>query len=413
MLFSQPVDFLRNAPYRFARCTRGAFFILAALVLVVVLGIVGLAIDTARGYIARNNMQVAADLAVLAAGTTYRTVFDASGGTDPAAALTAAQDSAQRFFLANLRPNLQTGSTPPLTNMQFLQLPGGDLQVTYNGRVGLSFGRTATETTEFAPSVIARVSLTPAGATRRLPVELVFVLDGSYSMNLCSPTTVPLLPSSECQTAGGRVVSGLSTAAALRQSMNAGIETLFENTSTQPLVSAKTIMYSDDVYYSGLFTSNKAALKGQLDSYVLDENTNILSPVQQAAAELARFTGSDAAAPKTIEVMIVMSDGRHNIAPPLENPNPNLSTAPVVAACQSFIAGASANVQREIFTVYFNNEDNYSSGQQALQLLRDCASKSQYAFTAENTGELNSAYQQIMNEVLTISTTLGKPQLTL
>jgi len=72
--------FLDSNPTSRKRAQKGQAIVLIALLMVVLLGLLGLALDSGRGYVDRRELQDAADAAVLAAGDSYQNY------TDPVAA---------------------------------------------------------------------------------------------------------------------------------------------------------------------------------------------------------------------------------------------------------------------------------------------------------------------------------------
>src|SRR6202011_4781816 len=54
------------------RRQKGQAIVLIALLMIVLLGLLGLALDSGRGYVDRRELQAAADAAVLAAGDSYQ-----------------------------------------------------------------------------------------------------------------------------------------------------------------------------------------------------------------------------------------------------------------------------------------------------------------------------------------------------
>ncbi len=88
-----------TAAARFQRDTQGAFILLAALTLSVMLGLVGLGIDSGRAMLERERMQNAADLAALAATYSYYEKINAR--ETPIVAYNAALATARRYYAAN------------------------------------------------------------------------------------------------------------------------------------------------------------------------------------------------------------------------------------------------------------------------------------------------------------------------
>ena len=124
---------------RFRRNTAGSFMMLAALSLTGLLGITGLAIDGGRAMLERDRMQNAADLAALAATSTYKEKINA--GALPPSAYTAALATANRFYAANAGVSLANSrnvtfglvpSTAPGTLPGFGAVVTGDVDTTFS-----------------------------------------------------------------------------------------------------------------------------------------------------------------------------------------------------------------------------------------------------------------------------------------
>jgi hypothetical protein len=416
---------------RFMACRQGAFMILAALVLVVLLGLVGLAVDTARLTLARTNMQAAADVSVLAAGATYRDQLENRAATS-AVALAAARRTAERYFLANLRT---TGIAMPesqlLDTFTFQLLPSAELQVTYNAPVALGFGRFASQQDAVTPAVVARVRLGDKTSAQRLPLELTYLVDSSKSMAACTDVPATGIPAgSTClvgyiRKSNGTLVPktqpGIPASTPLRNSVETSIETIFEGEAFDDRIKAKIITYSNTLLTNPGFVSSKTQLQEQLRGYdpagPRSQDTNILTPVAQAGSELSAYVSPATAATngRVVEVIVLMSDGRHNIQPPLTAIDNALNVQPVINACRDFSSTAPAGTRREVFTVFFRTQKTNATAQQnaeAERLLRECASQADYAFTADDTVELSAAYRRISREIVRI-TTIGRPQLSL
>src|SRR5258708_16255814 len=84
-----------------ARSQEGQAIVLIAIMLAVVVGMAALAIDGARGYALRRDLQAAVDAAALAAGDNLQQT----------GSYTSAEQAATSMFGANIRP--YTGPSPP------------------------------------------------------------------------------------------------------------------------------------------------------------------------------------------------------------------------------------------------------------------------------------------------------------
>jgi Flp pilus assembly protein TadG/uncharacterized protein YegL len=104
----------------------GAVIILFAFCLVVMIGILGLAVDSSISYLSKARLSLAADSAVLAAADSY--TRDTTQGTDPARRADNFSNAADAYFAANypssfLGKHKQTGSltTPDRLDPPYLQ----------------------------------------------------------------------------------------------------------------------------------------------------------------------------------------------------------------------------------------------------------------------------------------------------
>jgi len=208
---------------------------------------------------------------------------------------------------------------------------------------------------------------------------------------------------------------GLPASAALVKSLDESIESLFHGEEYQKKISAKVITYSNLILSNRQFISSKSSLKTHMNTYdtlgLGAKDTNILDSTNQAASDLSTYVSpaAEETGQQVVEVIVLMSDGRHNIQGTMSKIDNTLSIQPVINACSNFVSAAPANVRREVFTIFFRNE---AADADAQKLLQECASKSTYAFQADDQAELDLAYEKITNEVIRITTT-GKPQLTL
>src|SRR5690606_35368882 len=102
-------------PFRSKRRERGAVLILTALTLVVVIGAVGLAVDSGRGYGVKARLNAAVDAAAIAAARAL-----SEGATD-AERIARARNTGERFFTMNYPANfMESTVSSPTINAQRL-----------------------------------------------------------------------------------------------------------------------------------------------------------------------------------------------------------------------------------------------------------------------------------------------------
>ena len=156
------------------RTQRGQILIIVGLSLIVLVGIVGLAIDSGRGYAVKAKLNAAVDAASIAAARAVAV------GSDDATRIANARAAAQRFFSLNFPSDYQ-GANRPTPTIQASR----DAQRRWN----VSVSAIATMPTTFA-RVLGRDELDvyALGAAVRRRLDVVMVLDTSGSLG---PPTSP------------------------------------------------------------------------------------------------------------------------------------------------------------------------------------------------------------------------------
>ena len=162
----------RNTPGKQAK---GQVLIVVALSLVVLIGTVGLAIDSGLGFIVRSKLNSAVDAASIAAARSV------TQGVGEAAQRASAQAAARKFFAANF-PAGYLGATPSFP----------DPTITFDaGKVTVDASATAS-----VPVTLMRVlgfnflNVSAAAQTIRKDLDLAFVMDTSGSMASVGPTVI-------------------------------------------------------------------------------------------------------------------------------------------------------------------------------------------------------------------------------
>lgn len=155
----------------------GAVLVLTAITLIVLIGLVGLAIDGGRGYGVKARLSAAVDAASIAGARAL------SEGATNADRIANAEDAARRYFTLNY-PNDYLGSTPGELQTEALSLENGRWQVTVSG--------TAVMPTTFM-RVLGQNEMDVGGSGRaiRRDLDVMLVMDTSGSLKPpTSPATV-------------------------------------------------------------------------------------------------------------------------------------------------------------------------------------------------------------------------------
>lgn len=147
---------------------KGQIFIMTALSLVVLIGSVGLAIDSGQGYMIKAKLNAAVDSAAVAAARAV------TQGADQAAQRASAQQAAREFFAANY-PAGYLGSTPTFP----------DPTVTFDqGKVTIDAAASAVAPVSFMRVLGFNIlNVNASSQTIRRDLDMAFVVDTSGSMN--------------------------------------------------------------------------------------------------------------------------------------------------------------------------------------------------------------------------------------
>ena len=147
---------------------KGQVFIMAALSLVVLIGSVGLAINSGLGYMIKAKLNAAIDSAGIAAARAV------TQGADQAAQTANAQQAAREFFAANY-PAGYLGSTPTFNDPAI---------VFDQGKVTVDVAATAVVPVSFMRVLnFNLLNVSASGQTIRRDLDMAFVVDTSGSMN--------------------------------------------------------------------------------------------------------------------------------------------------------------------------------------------------------------------------------------
>lgn len=166
---------------RHLKCERGQIIILAAIMLIVLVAIVGLAIDSGRGYGIKAKLNAAVDAGAIAGA---RALAD---GESDATRIAAAQAAARNYYYANYPANY-LGSTLSPPTVGAVHEPSGYWRVTLAGTATMN-------TTLMRVLGFESVPVSAEGQAIRRDLDIILVLDTSGSLGppTSSSTTLPRL----------------------------------------------------------------------------------------------------------------------------------------------------------------------------------------------------------------------------
>lgn len=147
---------------------KGQIAIIVAITLVVLIGMVGLAIDSGRGYGVKAKLSAAVDAAAIAAARGL------TQGDDDTERLANAQAAAQKFFNGNF-PNNYLGATPTSLNTTAVHKDDGYWQVNVSATANMP-------TTFMRVLGQNEVNVQAAGEVIRRDVDIMLIMDTSGSI---------------------------------------------------------------------------------------------------------------------------------------------------------------------------------------------------------------------------------------
>ena len=184
----------------------GQAIVLIALLILVLFGMLGLAIDSGRAYVDRRDQQAAVDAAALAAGDWYENYNDLYGSTFP---------NAKAVYQSNL--HLYAGPTSDVDTVAFVG-PGNNLQqdtdvITYAGGYTLTIVATNTQFNGYqfvftsthnlplafmqlfggSPNITINATATAVVGNQRQTPALLTLSTGNCALNLKGSATLTLL----------------------------------------------------------------------------------------------------------------------------------------------------------------------------------------------------------------------------
>jgi hypothetical protein len=355
----------------------GQSLVLVALSLIVLLGMLGLAIDIGRGYAARRRMQNAADAGALAGAWLM-----AKGGTDSQIASVVHQytqvENGAGSYVANYLPGMQA-------------VGGGSVPANATGvRVVASI----TIPTYFASLLglnqISASSNAAAGGYSPLDIALVFDRSGSMDDDSCSLKPYPdrcgrPINQTNCTACGGTWTNPPQPITAAKNAAKYFVDLNNPNLTHLALAS-----FSDSATLNRQLTSDFNAIKSSIDALTASGSTCTSGGIRQGRLELTSVRKR----PDAIRFIILLSDGIAN-----KYGSSCQYSCPSIDGCsQAYNAAVS-----EASTAAANGIVIYSIGlgmEADMGLMEDVAAVTGgEAFFAPTASDLIAIYQMIFDRI--------------
>lgn len=376
---------------RFSSDERGAFAIITAIALVVIIMVVGLSIDIGRGTRTQSIAQQASDAASAACTLKYWETKDVA----------AAQDAGFRYLAANLDPAYMGGmsGTKKSATVEFNEREKSCL-VTLKGDIPTSFTRVAGfEKVDI--SNVSEASIRP-GPTA---TKVFFVLDRSGSMNVinnqCGPEKFEAV-----RIGAAKAINIIYDSIASDENLRTG--TVFFNTEVGPLAdlqqdrqpSLKVIEASvaqecsADTICDAPEMQQRIYRDSDLEAQPTICFTNTAGGLQKAIERIDANTELEEKAKDLVEIIVLMSDGAPNLGPGKTLINES------IAACNAFKNAPErktkngGKVIRHLITVVYNAPDEASKN-----FMKECASKPEFYFEVMREQELIAAFENIADMI--------------
>lgn len=391
--------------HRFRNDRRGTVLIIFSLLVFVLFGATGLAIDTSR--LNRMTMRVngALDAAALATARELRLSSKSDGELT---------ELASGFFMSNIQQQLSQEGRVDNFSIE-IDRNKSAIAVSVDAYLPTALGRVF-NISEFHATLAAR----SVYAAR--DIELGMMLDVSGSMagskisdlrNAAKDLAEIILDDSHGPTKNKIGIAPFSTAVnagshARAATANASSSCVTERTGAQAFTDADPVSFPLKKRTSSCPTATVLPLTNQLST--LETHIGTLRDGGSTAGHLgiawawylvspnwASFWPSQSAPrtytdPEVMKAIIVMTDGEFNTA--YENAN-GTSVRQAQQLC--------ANIKSSGVTVF---SVGFEAPGAALNLLRQCASKSSYFFDARNGEELRDAFKRIANELTGLRLTM-------
>jgi Flp pilus assembly protein TadG len=382
---------------RLANDRGGNFGIMTAILLPVLCGAAGVAIDVSNMMLSKRELQEATDAAALAAAT----ALSRDSGMTPENAKTLALNYV-KGQMANSVPsatlaNITKGTDATITTTTTSDGKRYDIKVTSDYAMPLTpfmqvFGRTTTN--------IAAASSTTSGVSQtKSALSMTLVLDESGSM--LANTGEKVKPTTNCKqyNDSGQLTSNSATCyikkiEALQTAANLLLDQLDKADPSSRYVRTNAIAWSSQIQDSSTFAwGTKQTRTGVIDTMKAGGNTNSAPPMAKAYADLVTTNSSSetsihtAAGNKTLTKYIVfMTDGNNN--------NDSSNTATLDTCTSAKEDGI------KIYSIAF------MAPTKAQKFLNSCSSGTGFYFKAESMADLLQAFTAIGEEASATKTLL-------
>jgi len=382
---------------------------LTGLGILILFAIGGAAVDFGRQQLVRGRLQQATDAAALGAAA----LPDGATNADR-------QNAALRFYQMNYpaeylgvsrpSPTISVGSTISVS-------ANGEVQTNFISNVGVntlqSGGRTVVATNtistgsgydmvmafDISGSMTANEDVGSSGI-RVVPSGLVNTArtNGRNACNQYKTYVAPVFNSYNCNAVpdtgpAGTETFGMTRAKrlnALRGSAYGLADDLLNDSPTSRIA---VVQWSSRVMKTFDFTSDKSAVLNEIDTMAAFGGTNSANAMNHIKNNMAANYRDDA-----IPVVVLLTDGV-NFDPYYRNPKGSQSynaeiNADTLSACTAL---KSRTKPVQVYTVAFG--DDVTTNPAANNMLRDCASRPEFYFQADNSAELMAAFNEIFETV--------------
>lgn len=375
---------------RLLRDRSGNFGIITAVLLPVLFGAAGLALDVSNIMVSKRNLQDATDAAALAAATSL--------ARDPGATSDAAKELALTFFKGQIKHLLPADAVDEILKSTTASVTtttsanGKRFDVTINSNYVMPltpfmaiFGKTSSE--------VAASSSSSSGISQtKSALSMMLVLDESGSM--LANTGEKILPTTQScmqynsggSSIGEKAPCYVKKIDALKTAANLLLDQLDKADPKSKYVRTNAIAWNNTIKDIGTFSwGTKSTRTDVIDTMSAGGNTESYKPMNKAYELLSATNGgsenkiqSDAGNTKLTKYIVFMTDGENN------NSSSDTKTLQVCTDAKS--------IGIKIYSIAF------MAPTRGQTLLSQCASGSDFYFKAESMADLLSAFKAIGEE---------------
>ncbi len=348
---------------QFLKARGGNFAFTTAIMLPVLVGTIGLAIDSAHLFQFRNSLQQAADSATLATSSKL--------GSTASATQSEAEILAKQFLAGQMQNQMQEESASSASKPQMVGDPSVAVEIDQSNPGSKRFAVTMSVAYDVPLSAFSRAigldkmrvsvnSISESSIQTRAPLSLYFVLDKSGSMS-------------------DYTTSGITKIQSLKIAANTLLDQLDTADPTQKYVRTGAVAYSHIMRTPTALAWGTWGARIYINNLNPGGNTDSGQPTVKAYTSLA--AGSENAAHQArngqipTKIILLMTDGENNVA----------------SADQTTLS-ACTNAKNDGMLIYTVALMAPPAGQ---SLLSQCASGPTYYFEAENTQQLVDAFKAI------------------